>query len=171
MMPPRLTTYGVASRTFIHSSCPPTCSSRMRTFSNLAYSRSHASLTCRYFSRSKQSREVPAVARQSLSPGTALPVSMGTRSFTRFYTAMSGYQNMLQRAYVALGSNLGDRLQNIETACRALRANKDIVLMRTSGLWQTQAMYMTDQNDFLNAVCEVRRTVTLEDAGRLIFAR
>ncbi|KAJ9669631.1 trifunctional dihydropteroate synthetase [Coniosporium apollinis] len=35
----------------------------------------------------------------------------------------------------------------------------DIRILRTSGLWETQAMYVTDQANFLNGVCEVRTSL------------
>jgi len=58
-------------------------------------------------------------------------------------------------AFLALGSNVGDRLLTIEDACRAIDAEPGVSIKRTSGLWETKAMYITDQDDFLNGVCEV----------------
>lgn len=62
----------------------------------------------------------------------------------------------LKRAFIAFGSNVGDRLANIEEACRSLETGGTISIRRSSGLWQTKAMYVTDQNDFLNGVLEVK---------------
>lgn len=62
---------------------------------------------------------------------------------------------MAQRAYIALGSNLGDRVSAIETALRHMEAGGNIKVLRTSSLWETQAMYVLDQNKFVNGVCEV----------------
>jgi len=59
------------------------------------------------------------------------------------------------RAFVALGSNIGDRLGTIQEACRRIDTNVDMQVVRTSGLWETKAMYVLDQSDFLNGVCEV----------------
>lgn len=56
---------------------------------------------------------------------------------------------------IALGSNIGDRLACIEDACRALDAEPDIRITRTSSLYETKAMYVEDQAPFLNGVCEV----------------
>lgn len=56
---------------------------------------------------------------------------------------------------IALGSNVGDRLSCIEDACRALDAEPDIRIVRTSSLYETKAMYVEDQAPFLNGVCEV----------------
>lgn len=57
-------------------------------------------------------------------------------------------------AYVALGSNLGDRIAEIETACKEMDA-RGIRVKRTSSLWETEPMYFTDQDRFVNGVCEV----------------
>ena len=40
-----------------------------------------------------------------------------------------------------------------------LDADQHVRIKRTSGLWETKAMYVTDQGDFLNGVCEVLATV------------
>lgn len=59
------------------------------------------------------------------------------------------------RVFVALGSNMGDRLGTIQEACRRMNQHSDIRVLRTSSLWETKAMYVVDQADFLNGVCEV----------------
>lgn len=58
------------------------------------------------------------------------------------------------RFFVALGSNVGDRLDMIEKACREME-EEGMQVVRTSGLWETKAMYVEDQANFLNGVCEV----------------
>jgi len=57
-------------------------------------------------------------------------------------------------AYIALGSNLGDRVAMIEQACREMDA-RGIKVKRTSSLWETEPMYVLDQDRFVNGVCEV----------------
>jgi len=66
----------------------------------------------------------------------------------------------IHRAYVALGSNVGNRLEMIEKACRALDEDPDISITRTSSLYETDPMYVEDQGRFLNGACEVRLTLT-----------
>lgn len=58
------------------------------------------------------------------------------------------------RFFIALGSNVGDRLDMIEKACLEME-KEGIQIVRTSGLWETKAMYVEDQANFLNGVCEV----------------
>ena len=57
--------------------------------------------------------------------------------------------------FIALGSNMGDRLDAIEAACRAIDAAGDMRIIQTSFMYETAAMYVEDQARFLNAVCEV----------------
>lgn len=57
-------------------------------------------------------------------------------------------------AYIALGSNLGDRVAEIETACREMD-RRGIKVRRTSSLWETEPMYVTAQDRFINGACEV----------------
>ena len=59
-----------------------------------------------------------------------------------------------RRAAVAIGSNLGDRIRNIESALKLMRI-EDIRVVKTSPLYETTAMYYKDQGRFLNGVCEV----------------
>ncbi|KAK1475936.1 dihydropteroate synthase [Colletotrichum abscissum] len=57
-------------------------------------------------------------------------------------------------AYLALGSNLGDRVAWIEQACAEMD-RRGIKVKRTSSLWETEPMYVLDQDRFVNGVCEV----------------
>ncbi|KAF2223893.1 Dihydropteroate synthase-like protein [Elsinoe ampelina] len=59
------------------------------------------------------------------------------------------------KAYVALGSNQGERLALIEAACWTLFNHESIKLLRTSLLYETAPMYVADQDPFLNAACEI----------------
>lgn len=61
--------------------------------------------------------------------------------------------------FIALGSNLGDRVQAIEDACHAIDDDPDMHIVRTSCLYETKPMYVEDQELFLNGVCEVSRNV------------
>ena len=58
-------------------------------------------------------------------------------------------------AYIALGSNLGDRIGWIERACNEMDA-RGIRVKRTSSLWETEPMYVLEQDSFVNGACEVR---------------
>lgn len=59
------------------------------------------------------------------------------------------------RAFIALGSNVGDRVGMIEKACELLNNDPNIVVRRTSCLYETEPMYVEDQSRFVNGACEV----------------
>ncbi|KAI1079224.1 Dihydropteroate synthase [Whalleya microplaca] len=63
-------------------------------------------------------------------------------------------RNPKRTAYIALGSNLGDRVAMIEEACREMDS-RGIKVKRTSSLWETEPMYVVDQDRFVNGACEV----------------
>ena len=63
--------------------------------------------------------------------------------------------NATHRAFIALGSNIGDRIGWIEKACRSMN-ERGIRVTRTSALYETEPMYVEDQDSFVNGVCEVR---------------
>lgn len=56
------------------------------------------------------------------------------------------------RAYVGLGSNVGDARANLDNAIRALRALPGVRLRGQSRIYLTRPVGVTDQPDFLNAV-------------------
>ncbi len=53
---------------------------------------------------------------------------------------------------IALGSNIGDRLLNLQKAVDLLRV--EIQLARPSSVYETAPMYLEDQPEFLNAAIE-----------------
>lgn len=66
------------------------------------------------------------------------------------------------RAFIALGSNMGDRVDMIEKACLEMdRAN--IKVKRTSSLFETAPMYVLDQDPFMNGVCEVGQCRSIQE--------
>ncbi|WPG99330.1 Hypothetical protein R9X50_00214400 [Acrodontium crateriforme] len=65
------------------------------------------------------------------------------------------FDKLPRRIFVALGSNIGDRVDAIESACRAMEEDGRIRIVKTSQLYETKAMYVEDQGDFLNGVCEI----------------
>lgn len=58
------------------------------------------------------------------------------------------------RAFIALGSNVGDRVEMIEKACLEMDRS-GIKVTRTSSLFETAPMYVLNQDPFMNGVCEV----------------
>ena len=58
--------------------------------------------------------------------------------------------------FLGLGSNLGDRENNIASALSSLAIHPQIQLCQTSSLYQTAPVGYLDQPDFLNAVVSLR---------------
>lgn len=65
---------------------------------------------------------------------------------------------MARRAFLGLGSNMGDREGNLRAAVAGLRAAESVNFLRQSRVYRTEAMYVTDQPEFLNMVVEVEVT-------------
>jgi 2-amino-4-hydroxy-6-hydroxymethyldihydropteridine diphosphokinase len=63
------------------------------------------------------------------------------------------------RAFVAVGSNLGDRWARLALAARALRAAPGVAVVRASRVWDT-APLGPPQPRYLNAVLELETTRT-----------
>ena len=61
-------------------------------------------------------------------------------------------------AYIALGSNLGDKEANLRRALELL-AERGVEVVRTSSFICTEPYGVTDQPQFLNGVCEVRTSL------------
>jgi len=59
------------------------------------------------------------------------------------------------RAYLGLGSNLGDRDANLDEAVRRLDAATGVVVVKESARYNTAPVGGPRQPDYLNAACEV----------------
>ncbi|MFS8580686.1 MAG: 2-amino-4-hydroxy-6-hydroxymethyldihydropteridine diphosphokinase, partial [Novibacillus thermophilus] len=62
---------------------------------------------------------------------------------------------MSERAYIALGSNVGDRLSYLRRALKALKEHPEIRLSALSSVYETKPVGLTEQADFLNMVAAV----------------
>ena len=61
----------------------------------------------------------------------------------------------LHRAFIGLGSNLGDREAHLRAALRALDAEKDATVRRVSRFLETEPQGGPPQPDYLNGAAEV----------------
>ena len=73
----------------------------------------------------------------------------------------------MTRAYVGLGANLGEPSQTIGQAFKALDALPGTRLKSRSPLYRSSPIGQADQPDFINAVAELRTSLT---AGELLAA-
>lgn len=84
-------------------------------------------------------------------------------------TTTKQHPKLLSHVFVAVGSNLGNRFENIVTAIDMLcdskcnNKNDTTALIRTSMLHETAPMYVTDQPSFLNGVIEIQTTLSPND--------
>lgn len=68
----------------------------------------------------------------------------------------------LATAYLALGSNLGDRLGQMRVALELLEADYGVRILRSSAVYQNRAIGMENAEDFLNAVVAVETELAPE---------
>ena len=69
----------------------------------------------------------------------------------------------MTRAHLALGSNLGDRLGYLQGAVTALAASPEVVIVRTSRVYETAPVGGPAQGPYLNAVIAVDTTIDAAD--------
>lgn len=58
----------------------------------------------------------------------------------------------MNKSYLSLGSNMGDRLGMLREAVRLLKEHTEIDIMKISSLYETDPVGFTDQDAFLNMV-------------------
>jgi len=66
---------------------------------------------------------------------------------------------MIEKCYIGLGSNLGDRLGNLIEAAHQIKLIKDTVITRYSSVYETDPWGDEDQPDFFNAVIEIETAI------------
>ena len=74
----------------------------------------------------------------------------------------------MSTAYVALGSNLGDREENLRSALKHLEENK-VRVVKVSTFIETEPYGVTDQPGFVNAVCQVETELEPLELLRLLL--
>lgn len=67
------------------------------------------------------------------------------------------------RAYVAFGSNMGNREEYIREALEALKANPQINVNKISDVIETKPYGVVEQDDFLNGVLEIETLLSPEE--------
>ena len=84
---------------------------------------------------------------------------------------MKNFKNVI---YLSLGSNRGDRVDNIRRAIDLLRQDENIEVIKISGFYETAALYLTEQADFINCAVALKTSlepVELLAAGQAIEKR
>jgi len=73
----------------------------------------------------------------------------------------------MRRVYLGLGTNLGDREQNLRDAIARLKDVQGVNFLRQSRVYQTEPMHIADQPEFLNMVVELE--VTEDISARVLL--
>jgi hypothetical protein len=102
---------------------------------------------------SSPSPSLPSQAKPASPPTSPIDATIPTR------------RKMERGVVVALGSNVGNRIEEIEKACRAIDADPDMRIVDTSSLYETKPMYVEDQERFVNGACEVSNKITTVSAA------
>jgi len=71
-------------------------------------------------------------------------------------------------AYIGLGSNLGDRENYIDEALKMIAGTEDVDFCRVSDIIETVALSSSEQPKFLNAVAELKTTLSAADLHKIL---
>ncbi|KAB2328822.1 2-amino-4-hydroxy-6-hydroxymethyldihydropteridine diphosphokinase [Cytobacillus depressus] len=66
---------------------------------------------------------------------------------------------MINKAYIGLGSNMGERAATLKEAIANIEAVPNIQVVNTSSIYETEPVGYEDQDRFLNMVIEVRTSL------------
>lgn len=70
---------------------------------------------------------------------------------------------MINKVYLSMGSNIGDKLKNIETALASLKNNNKISLVKSSDIYETQPVGTVKQDDFYNLAVYLETELSAEE--------
>ena len=74
-----------------------------------------------------------------------------------------------RKGFLALGSNLGNRAENLRNAIEALNSREGIRVTRKSSFYETEPVGGPDQGKFLNGVIEIKTTLEPEDLLKVVM--
>lgn len=66
----------------------------------------------------------------------------------------------MKKAYIGIGTNIGDRLNNLTNAVKSLELLPETLVTKVSSVYETEPWGYTDQDDFLNACVEVQTNLS-----------
>lgn len=77
-------------------------------------------------------------------------------------------REMTNKVYLSMGSNIGDKLKNIESAISMLNDNEKISLVKTSDVYETEPVGTVKQDDFYNLAVYIETDLSAEELLKLI---
>ena len=107
-------------------------------------------------------RENPGTFRESCRSVGESGKAFGSGGLYLRHLCGGGFAVPLAKAYIALGSNLGDRLGQMRQALDLLQSDDFVRVLRTSPVYQNRAVGMGDAGDFLNSVACVETELSPE---------
>lgn len=69
----------------------------------------------------------------------------------------------MNKAYLGLGTNMGDKQAYLKEACKIISDNTNINIVKISKVYKTKAWGYTNQDDFLNICIEVDTNLSPEE--------
>jgi 2-amino-4-hydroxy-6-hydroxymethyldihydropteridine diphosphokinase len=75
-------------------------------------------------------------------------------------------KNKKEKAFLGMGSNLGDRQEYLDDACRELSAHQSVKVIQSSSLYETEPVGYLAQGWFLNQVVEIETTLAPDELLR-----
>jgi len=88
-----------------------------------------------------------------------LKLKRAARNFDKTRSSM----NQKNTAFIALGSNKGDRIKYFRSFIMALIKNSEIKVVKSSSVYETKPFGKVKQPNYLNAVIEVRTSYKLQE--------
>ncbi|WP_203364404.1 2-amino-4-hydroxy-6-hydroxymethyldihydropteridine diphosphokinase [Bacillus sp. REN10] len=70
---------------------------------------------------------------------------------------------MKNKAYLSLGTNVGDRMANLQAALTMLHEEKEIEIERLSSIYETDPVGYTEQMSFLNMAVQIATSLSAEE--------
>lgn len=67
------------------------------------------------------------------------------------------------KAYIAMGSNMGDREENLKKAINLIEASEHSKIKKVSKFYSTKPVGYLEQDDFLNGALEIETTLSIKD--------
>lgn len=69
----------------------------------------------------------------------------------------------MKTVFLSIGSNINDRIKNIEKALNMFNLCEDIIISKTSALYETEPWGVKNQNWFINIAVEIKTTLSPKD--------
>ncbi|WP_430536023.1 2-amino-4-hydroxy-6-hydroxymethyldihydropteridine diphosphokinase [Listeria rocourtiae] len=68
----------------------------------------------------------------------------------------------MNKAYLSIGTNIGNRKENLENALKALQAESEITINQVSSVYETDPVGFEDQDAFLNIAVSIQTSLDPE---------